>query len=324
MTLARISLNGLHAFAVAARHLSFTRAADELCVTQAAVSHQVKALEVQLGQRLFLRTARGLLLSDEGARLAPAVQAAFAQLDGAVAQFDSTRPRERFTLAVVGTYLHGHLLPRLSEFEAQHPQIELRLQTHNNRLDLATETVDAAVRFGDGAWRSVEATPLQAAPLTPLCAPALAATLHGPDDLRRCTLLRSFRGTEWPAWFAAAGCQPAPAARGPQFDSSVLMVQAALAGAGVALAPASMFARELSAGHLARPFALEVDSGRYWLTRSLGREPSAAFEAVRAWLTGAADARAAPPSRRSSAAVSPPLARAAVERPRTGTRRPRR
>lgn len=288
MDLTRISLNGLHAFAVAARHLNFTRAADELCVTQAAVSHQIKALEAQIGRPLFQRTARGLLLSDEGARLAPAVQAAFAQLDNAVAQFGRPQPRERFKLAVVGTYLHGHLLQRLPDFEARHPEIDLRIQTHNNKLDLATETVDAAIRFGDGAWRSVEATPLLAAPLTPLCTPALAVTLHRPEDLRRCTLLRSFRNADWPAWFAAVGCRHAPAAGGPQFDSSVLMVQAALAGVGVALAPAVMFRRELSAGILARPFAEEVDSGRYWLTRNLGREPSGAYVAVREWLLATA------------------------------------
>lgn len=285
MPLARLSLNGLHAFAVASRHLNFTRAADELCVTQAAVSHQIKALEAQIGRPLFVRTARGLLLSDEGARLAPTVQAAFAQLDTApLAQVGRPQRQERFTLAVVGTYLQGHLLARLAEFEAQHPQIELRIQTHNNRLDLQTETVDAAIRFGDGAWRSVEATPLQAAPLTPLCTPDLAARLRRPQDLGRCTLLRSYRSSDWPAWFARAGCPSAVAADGPQFDSSVLMVQAALAGAGVALAPAAMFTRELDAGRLVRPFAVEVDNGRYWLTRSLGREPPAAFATVRAWL----------------------------------------
>lgn len=287
MALARYSLNHLHAFAVAARHLNFTHAAHELCVTQAAVSHQIKALEAQIGHALFLRTARGLQLSDEGARLAPAVQAAFAQLEGALAPLENGGRRTRLNLAVVGTYLHGHLLARLPDFEARHPHIELRVQTHNNRLDLATETVDAAIRYGDGAWRSVEATPLQAAPLTVLCAPALAAGLQRAQDLSRCTLLRSYRTDDWPAWFAAAGCHPAPQARGPQFDASVLMVQAAMQGAGVALAPAAMFERELASGRLARPFATEVDGGRYWLTRSLGREANAGFGALREWLVAA-------------------------------------
>lgn len=281
MSLARYSLNHLHAFAVASRHLNMTRAADELCVTQAAVSHQIKALETQLGKPLFLRTARGLQLSDEGERMAPAVQKAFALLDAALAQLDGATPPQRFTLAVVGTYLHGHLLERLADFQARHPSIDLRIQTHNNKLELATETVDAAIRFGDGAWRRVEALPLQAAPLTVLCAPELG--LRSPQDLRRCTLLRSYRSDDWSAWAHAAGCAPLNP-RGPQFDASVLMVQAAMAGAGVALAPASMFRRELASGRLVQPFAVEVDVGRYWLTRSLGREPSPTFDVLQQWL----------------------------------------
>lgn len=294
MGLARYSLNSLHAFAAAARHLNFTRAADELCVTQAAVSHQIKALEAQVGRPLFLRTARGLQLSDEGERLAPAVQQAFAQLDAALARFDEGAARERLALAVVGTYLHGHLLERLPDFEARHPHVDLRIQTHNNKLDLATETVDAAIRFGDGAWRSCEAWPLQTAPLTPLCAPALAASLRQPEDLRRCTLLRSYRSEDWPAWFEAAGCTRPPAARGPQFDSSVLMVQAALRGAGVALAPATLFARELASGELARPFEITVDTGRYWLTRSLTRPEPPAFALLRDWLMACAASSSGP------------------------------
>jgi LysR family transcriptional regulator of beta-lactamase len=283
MMLARLSLNHLHAFAAASRHLNFTHAADELCVTQSAVSHQIKALEAQIGMPLFLRTTRGLQLSDAGARLAPLVQQAFAQLEKAVALIDDRAPPEKLTVAVVGTYAQGWLLERLPLFQAEHPHIELRLQTHNNKLDLATETIDAAIRFGDGAWRSVQAQPLQRAPLAPLSTPELAATLTRPADLRRCTLLRSYRTDDWPAWARAAGCDTLQA-RGPQFDSSVLMVQAALLGTGVALAPPSMFRRELAQGRLVQPFATEAEVGRYWLTRSLAREPSTALQAFTAWL----------------------------------------
>ena len=278
MMLTAYSLNGLRAFAAAARHLNFTRAADELCVTQAAVSHLIKTLETQLGRPLFTRTTRGLLLTDDGARIAPAIQQAFAQMDAAVALLDGAAPLQRFTLAVVGTYLHGHLLERLHALQRRLPQVDLRIQTHNNRLDLPAETVDAAIRFGDGAWRSVEALPLQAAPLTPLCAPELA--IREPVDLQRHVLLRSYRTSEWPAWARAAGAPPLNA-RGPQFDSSVLMVQAAMQGVGVALAPPVMFQRELASGRLVRPLTAEVDQGRYWLTRSLAREPSAAWPPVR-------------------------------------------
>ncbi len=283
MALARYSLNTLHAFAVAARQLNFTRAASELCVTQAAVSHQIRLLEQQIGRPLFLRTARGLQLTDEGERLAAPLQQAFAQIDKALQWLDDGAPAERLSVAVVGTFAHGCLLERVADFQARHPGIELRLQTHNNKIELASEAVDLAIRFGDGAWRSVQAEPLLAAPLSPLCSPALARQLATPLDLRRLPLLRSYRGEDWPAWSRAAGLDPL-LARGPQFDSSVLMVQAAMCDGGVALAPPAMFRRELAQGQLVQPFAIEVDVGRYWLTRSLSRMPRPAMLAFRDWL----------------------------------------
>jgi LysR family transcriptional regulator of beta-lactamase len=286
MTLSRYSLNTLNAFAAAARHLNFTRAAESLCVTQAAVSHQVKLLERQVGKPLFLRTPRGLQLSDEGALLAAPLLQAFAQIEGALARLEDGAPRERLLIGVVGTFAHGFLLERLPAFQAHHLRIELRLQTHNNKVDLAAEALDGAIRFGDGAWHGVQAEPLCAAPLTVLCGPALAGELRHPMDLCRQTLLRSYRGDDWPAWADAAGVPElvALASRGPQFDSSVLMVQAAMLGSGVALAPACMFRRELAQGRLVRPFGTEAGRGRYWLTRALAREERPAAQAFRQWL----------------------------------------
>jgi LysR family transcriptional regulator of beta-lactamase len=247
-----VSLNGLRAFEAAARHLNLSRAAEELCVTQAAVSHQVKALEAQLGRALFRRHARGLLLTDEGEALAPVVAQAFERMGAAVAALREGGPAEVLTVGVVGTFALGFLLERLADFRACHPRIELRVQTHNNKVDLAAEGLDLAIRFGDGAWRSVEAELLLAAPLAPLCEPALAAQLHQPEDLARLPLLRSYRQSDWPAWLAAAGATRV-VARGPVFDASALMVQAALRGEGVALAPPCMFA------------AISSDAGRWRL-----------------------------------------------------------
>lgn len=288
MALPRYSLNTLHAFAAAARHLNFTRAAEALCVTQTAVSHQVKLLETQLGRPLFVRTPRGLQLTDEGALLAPSLQAAFAQIEAALALAEPGRRTEALTLGVVGTFAHGVLLERLPDFQARHPGIDLRLQLNNNKVDLLAEGLDAAIRFGDGAWERQQAQPLMDAPLAPLCGPALAATLQQPEDLRRCVLLRSYRSEDWPAWAQAAGLRPLPA-RGPMFDSSVLMVQAAALGAGVALAPPAMFRRELREGRLVQPFALGVDTGRYWLVRPAGRRPRPALKAFERWLVQALD-----------------------------------
>ncbi|OYU45067.1 MAG: LysR family transcriptional regulator [Burkholderiales bacterium PBB4] len=283
MPLTSISLNTLRAFDASARHLNFTRAADELCVTQAAVSHQVKAVEDYVGKALFRRTARGLVLTDEGGLLAPTVDEAFQRIERLLQSFRQGRPQEVLTVGVVGTFAVGFLMPRLADFRARHPHIELRLLTNNNKVDLAAESLDFAIRFGDGAWRSVQADSLMRAPLSPLCAPADAAKLHRPEDLSKLCLLRSYRAQDWHHWMRAAGVGGITP-HGPLFDSSTLMVHAAQLGEGVALAPPSMFVRELQQGRLVQAFDLEVDVGGYWLTRLLSREPSPAMQAFRTWL----------------------------------------
>ncbi|ATC32838.1 LysR family transcriptional regulator [Caulobacter vibrioides] len=286
MSRAQLPLNALRAFEASARHLSFTRAAIELCVTQAAVSHQVKGLEARLGAALFRRLPRGLALTDEGLALLPSVRDSFDKLGDVLARFEGGRVMEVLSVGVVGTFAVGWLLPRLPDFRAAHPFVDLRLFTNNNRTDLAGEGLDCAIRFGDGAWHGTEAAPLFAAPMSPLCAPSIAERLAQPGDLLGETLLRSYRAADWPDWFAAAGLSPPPI-RGPVFDSSWVMVEAALQGAGVALAPPMMFARHLQEGRLIRPFQTEVGAGRYWLTWLKSRAPTPALRAFHGWISSA-------------------------------------
>ncbi|WP_206241831.1 LysR family transcriptional regulator [Novosphingobium terrae] len=287
MDRSRLPLNALRAFEAAARHLSFTRAARELCVTQGAVSHQVALLERMVGAPLFRRLPRGLALSDEGLALLPSVGTAFdiigARLDGLA----GGGVEEVLTLGVVGTFASGWLLDRLDDFTTTHRHIDLRLLTNNNRVDLAGEGLDLAIRFGDGAWHGTHAERIMPAPLTPLCDPITAARLHSPEDLLRESLLRSYRADEWPRWLGACGLA-CPPLRGVIFDASVLSVTAAMEGRGVALAPAAMFARELASGRLVRPFAQEVDLGAYWLTRLHTRAESRSMRQWRDWLMGQA------------------------------------
>jgi LysR family transcriptional regulator of beta-lactamase len=278
-----LPLNALRAFEVSARHLSFTRAAAELNVTQTAVSAQVKNLEQRLGLPLFRRLPRGLVLTDEGLALLPMLSDSFARMGTLLEQFRGGRLHEVLTVAAVGTFAVGWLLPRLDGFRRAHPFVDLRLLTHNNRVDLAGEGLDGAIRFGQGAWHGTEAEPLVDAPLSPMCAPALAARLHAPADLARETLLRSYRADEWPRWFDAAGTA-CPLLRGPVFDSSLAIAAAAAQGLGVGLLPAAMFAADLREGRLVQPFAVELPLGRYWLTRLQSRPPSAAWRAFRTWL----------------------------------------
>ena len=303
MDRAQLPLNALRAFEAAARHLNFTRAATELCVSQGAVSHQVAQLEQRLGTLLFRRLPRGLALTDEGQALVPVVAEAFDRMGATLDRFADGRMREALTLGVVGTFANGWLLDRLADFTRLHPHIDLRIMTNNNRVDLAGEGLDYAIRFGDGAWHGTQADPIMTAPLTPLCAPETARRI-GSDAaaLAREPLLRSYRADEWPRWFAKADL-PCPPLRGPMFDSSILMVAAAMAGHGVALAPALMFERELRSERLVRPFAQDIPAGSYWLTRLMSRQETLAMRQFRAWLMAAAGMDAGEPE-----AQAPPAA----------------
>jgi len=284
---AQLPLNALRAFEAAARHLNFTRAAIELHVSQGAISHQVAALEERLGMPLFRRLPRGLALTDEGQALVPTVAEAFDRIGATLDLYAGGRLREVLNVGVVGTFAAGWLLRRLDDFNRAHPRIDLRLMTNNNRVDLAGEGLDFAIRFGDGAWHGVHAEPILEAPLSPLCSPAVAARLGSPADLVREILFRSYRADEWPRWFAAAGTL-CPSLHGPVFDTSLAMVAAAQTGLGVALAPPAMFSDELIAGRVIQPFPAEIVTGAYWLTRLMSRKETPAMAAFREWLNATA------------------------------------
>lgn len=287
MDRAQLPLNALRAFEASARHLNFTRAAIELCVSQGAVSHQVAQLEQRLGTRLFHRLPRGLALTNDGQGLVPVLAEAFDQVGATLDRFAEGRFQHTLNIGVVGTFATGWLIERLEGFTSSHPHIALCVSINNNSVDLAGEALHYAIRFGDGAWHGTHAEPLLQAPLTPLCTPSTAKRLQTPPDLHHEKLLRSYRSDEWAAWFEIAGT-PAPTLRGPMFDSSVSMASAAMAGFGVALAPAAMFQREIAAERLIQPFAIEVDIGHYWLTRLHSRKVDPAMQCFRDWLVGQA------------------------------------
>jgi LysR family transcriptional regulator, regulator of gene expression of beta-lactamase len=288
MDIAQLPLNALRAFETAARHQSFTRAGLELRVTQAAVSHQVKLLEDILGLALFRRLPRGLALTEEGEALLPVLTEALRHIADTLDRFEGGRVREVLTLGAVGTFVTGWLLARLPQFRTAHPFVDLRLMTNNNRVDLAGEGLDYAIRFGDGAWHGTEAMRLFDAPLSPLCAPSVARQLAQPADLGRETLLRSYRADEWTHWFAAVGLPPR-VIRGFVFDSSLAMAEAAVQGAGVALLPVRMFEQDLRKERLIQPFPIEVTLGAYWLTRLKSRTYTRAMRTFQDWLLAASE-----------------------------------
>jgi LysR family transcriptional regulator of beta-lactamase len=280
-----LPLKALRAFEASARHLSFTRAAEELHVTQAAVSHQVKLLETQLKVPLFTRLPRGLMLTQEAERLLPVLNSAFDQIAHTLERVGENSYREVLNVGVVGTFAVGWLLPRLDDFQHHYPFVDLRLSTHNNRAELAADGLDFAIRFGTGAWHGTAAQPLLPASLSVMCIPAIAARLTTPADVLGETWLRSYRADEWTEWLLAAGLpRSVPMTKSIVFDSSIAMVEAAMQGVGVALAPPLMFSRQLNSGALVQPFDTAVSLGGYWLTRLQTRPETHAMASFREWL----------------------------------------
>ena len=282
-----LHLNNLRAFEAAARHLSFTNAAVELRVTPAALSHQVKALEDRLGFPLFRRLPRGLALTDEGIAMLPALSESFDSIAVMMERVTGRVPGEIVSLGVVGTFAVSWLFPRLAAFEQAHPDIDLRISTNNNRVDLAEEGLDFAIRFGDGAWHATHSTFLFAPPFAPLCSPEFAERLHEPRDLTSERLLRSYRVADWSIWFERAGVA-ASVIKGPMFDSARLMVDAAIDGFGVALAPPAMFEAQIGQGLLRQPFDIAVPLGAYYLTQLKSQSLTVGKKAFVEWLVGEA------------------------------------
>ncbi len=264
-------LNALRAFEAAARHLSFTKAADELHVTPAAISHQIKALEEHLGLPLFRRLNRGLLLTDAGRACLPGLSDAFdlmaAAIEGLRAQ-DCSGP---LTVSVPPAFAAKWLVPRLERFQERCPEIDVRVSATMRRVDFAREDVDVAIRYGAGRWPGVRAELLLPTEVFPVCAPTLPdgpRPLRTPQDLRHHVLLHddsvaSIPGyPDWAMWLRAAGVTEGfDPSRGPRFNHANLALEAAAGGRGVALTISALAAADLAAGRLIRPFELSVPTG---------------------------------------------------------------
>ncbi|MBC0856518.1 LysR family transcriptional regulator [Pantoea stewartii] len=260
-----IPFNALKAFEASARHLNFTKAAKELYVSQAAVSHQIRLLEENLGVTLFKRLPRGLEMTNESKLLLPDVVEAFKILEKAYGQFGKGMHKETISVACVGTFAMGWLLPKLEIFNELYPNIEINLRTNNNVVNIVSEGLDVAIRYGDGSWTSTQNVLILDAPLTILCRPDTAERLKKPSDIRNEQLLRSYRQDEWINWFKNAEVEPFNI-NGPVFDSSRLIVDAALMNGSLALVPASMFRVEVEQGLLVQPFNITSANEGYWFT----------------------------------------------------------
>src|ERR1051326_7705450 len=285
-----LPLNGLKAFEAAARHLSFTRAADELHVTQAAVSHQVKTLEQRLGVKLFRRLPKSLRLTDEGQALLPELRDAFERIARALNRVTSAQGAAALSVTTLTTFALTWLVSRLPRFQARHPEIEVRLNTTGRMVDFAREDVDVAVRYGDGNWPGLTVEKMFEDELTPLCGRAHKDRLRRPEDLRDVPLLDASPPEpasvgDWPTWLRAAGIGQLPVTRGATFDSTKIAAQAAIDGLGVAIGSPYLFAEDIAGGRLFQPFPLTVRNGKtYWLVCAEGTATRPKIKAFREWV----------------------------------------
>ena len=289
-------LNALRVFEAAARHLSFTRAAEELHVTQAAVSHQVKQLEDILGQPLFRRFNRRLVLTEAGQAYWPALRDAFDSVDAATRRLGRAGGRRQLRISTLQSFAVKWLVPRMPDFQQRHGYIELMLSASPYQVDFRRDDVDVAIRLGLGRYPGLHVEHLMDDEAFPVCAPRLLQgpkPLLQPEDLKHHVLVHDTvvhvgeEATVWPTWLQRAGIAGVDATRGPGYSDSAMALQAAIAGQGVALGRPALVVDDIAAGHLVRPFgtAVTVQSRfSYYLVCAPVTAGLPAYAAFRDWL----------------------------------------
>ncbi len=261
-------LNALKAFEAAARHESFTRAADELCVTQGAVSHQVKALEAELGLKLFNRQRQRLVITEAGRSYLATVRDALDRIADGTERLLRRQNTGVLTVSTSPNFAAKWLVHRLSRFAQEHPAIDLRVSASLHHIDFAREDIDVAIRHGDGNESGLHVTRLCAEELFPVCSPAL---LNGrrrldPADLKAAVLLHVNDRQDWKKWLDAAGINDVDLSRGPILNQASMAIDAAVDGQGLALARTALAVWDLVAGRLVRPFRLALPVPyAYWI-----------------------------------------------------------
>jgi LysR family glycine cleavage system transcriptional activator len=295
-------LNALRAFEAAARHLNFSRAADELSVTPGAVSQQIQNLEDYVGVALFKRTPKGLLLTDPAQIALPALREAFDRLADAASMLTAAVDGRRLTVSVAPSFAAKWLVPRLGHFEALHPQVDVWVSAGMELADFNSGEVDLAIRYGAGRYPGLEVVRLMQETVAPVISPELLERqpLNDPADLAGHILLHDGSPDaddscpDWTMWLAARGVRTVDGSRGPRFNQSSLVIEAAVGGRGVALAKRALAQADLDAGRLISPFQITtaVDFAYYAVyPKAKGRLPQ--VKAFVSWLVAEAEAHEA-------------------------------
>jgi LysR family glycine cleavage system transcriptional activator len=283
-------LNAIRAFEAAARHESFTRAAVELSVTQAAVSHQVKLLEGNLGIKLFKRALGGLKLTGRGMQYFISINNAMQILVQATEEVCGAADQQTLGICAQPNFASRWLIPRLSRFIAKHPVIVPSVRFGGSKFDFSDRTVDVAIRYGC-EWPELRSDLLFHPQLTPACTPSLGLSLGQLNDLRRQVLLRTrYAPDEWRLWLDHAGLTDVDHTRGPIFDSTLLALEGARSGLGVALGRLPLLAEDLRDGLLMAPFDVRVQPPEAWhLVYPDSARTMPKVIAFRSWILGEAE-----------------------------------
>lgn len=284
------SLTSLRAFEAAARRGSFARAAIELNVTATAISHQIRSLENMLDQQLFERKSRTIVLTDVGTKLYPVVARALDELAEGIAGIARGRGNGELSLTTTSSFFSKWLTPRIPDFKAAYPDIDLRLGTSSENVDLDASGYDCAIRFGNGSWRGLISERLTNKPPTPVCSPEYlesTSPIRVPDDLHHHTLLHvSPQLKDWSRWFTALGVSNPELVGGPIFDLWGSAIQASINGLGIALGHSPLVDDDIAAGLLVRPLPVKSvpDDNAFYFVYRKAFEQSAALTAFRNWL----------------------------------------
>lgn len=283
-------LNALRAFEAAARHLSFARAAEELHVTPAAVSQQIKLLEEYLDVKLFQRGSR-LALSDAANGVLPMVSDALDQIERAMLKVRPGSHGNVLVISAAPAFAARWLIPRLDDFQSRHPDIDLRVHATRRLVNFQVEDVDLAIRFGAGSYPGLIAERLMSEAIVPVAAPALATDIRSAHDLAHCTLLEDEWHTgnrvfpDWPTWLAMLGVKNNTPLRTRHFGDASLAIQAAVSGLGVTLSWYSLVVDDLKAGRLVRLLDQIIPTTLgYYLVMPQNRASASKVAIFRAWL----------------------------------------
>ena len=285
-------LNALKAFEAAARHESFTRAAEELCVTQGAVSHQVKALEAELAVKLFNRERQRLIITEAGKDYLTVVRDALDRIAVGTERLLQRQNSGVLTVSTSPDFAAKWLVHRLGHFAEAHSGIDLRVSATLHHVDFAREDVDLAVRHGDGNWPGLDVARLSPEQLFPVCSPKLLAgrnRLTKPADVLRFPLIHVDDRKDWTSWLEAAGVTGTELSHGPVLNRVSMAIDAAVDGQGIALARTTLAATDLISGRLLRPFVEELRlSKTYWIICPKATATLPKIETFRDWLLGEA------------------------------------